>query len=196
MFTAREVMDVAKNSFLANLSLKDKDNVVLSFVNLGVSELFRRFNLSIKVETVITNPNLALYELRNPDVSLLLGVYDKSGKELMQTDILGGKHDYKLVNYKSFLLRNPRDGMLFAVYKASPTKLTSTDEVVPLPDSMMDALLTYIAYIGHSTINKDNILESSAYTKRFDQACNELENQGYRIPLNNETIDLRLRGFI
>jgi hypothetical protein len=61
---------------------------------------------------------------------------------------------------------------------------------------MIDALLTYIAYMGHSTINKDNINEASAYSKRFELACNDLEMQGYRIPINCESVALQYRGYV
>ena len=61
---------------------------------------------------------------------------------------------------------------------------------------MMDALLTYVAYVGHSTINRDNINEASAYSQRFDLACRELEMQGYKVPLNSETLALQSKGFV
>lgn len=197
MFTVQEVIDIAKGSFLWNLGVDaKKDSTVILYINLGVAELYRRFNLSTKVETIITNPDLALYELKSDNVSLLLGIYNSKGRELRQTDVLGGTHDYKMINYRSFLLRDPKDEVLFAVYKASPIKLTNSSDVIELPDSMIDALVTYVAYMGHGTVNKDNILESSAYAKRFDQACNELENQGYRVSLNTESIPLQFRGYV
>lgn len=196
MFLVSEVMEMAKFSSLANLPVAKNETALIGFINLGVSELYRRFNLSIKVETIITNPDLALYELRNKDISLLLGVYNSRGEELRQTDVLNGSNDYKIINFRSFLLQDPKDDLLFAVYKASSSKLTAITDKIDLPDSMMDALLTYIAYIGHSTINKDNINESSAYARRFSDACDELDNQGYRISINNESISLRLRGYI
>ena len=86
--------------------------------------------------------------------------------------------------------------MLFAVYKASPVVFKDGKDVIDLPDSMMDALLTYVAYIGHSTINKDNINEASAYSQRFDLVCRELEMQGYKVPLNSETLALQSKGFV
>ena len=80
-------MDMAKISSLNNLAVAKNDDALIKFIYLGVSELYRRFNLSIKSETILINENLTLYELRNPDVSLLLNVYDKLGRELKQTDV-------------------------------------------------------------------------------------------------------------
>ena len=193
----KDVMDMAKISSLNNLAIAKNDDALIKFIYLGVSELYRRFNLSIKSETVPINENLNLYELRNPDVSLLLGVYDKLGRELKQTDIFNSNdYDYKFLNFRSFLLKKPFNGVLFAVYKASPIVFKDSDDIIDLPDAMMDALLTYVAYVGHSTINRDNINEASAYSQRFDLACRELEMQGYKVPLNSETLALQSKGFV
>ena len=193
-----DIVEIAKITFLNNIAISRNDKALIKFVQLGVSELYRRFNLSIKSETITTSTNLTLYELKNQDVSLLLGVFDRTGRELKETDVMDSRtFEYKMVNYKSFLLRNPFDGLLYAVYKASPSKaLENLEDYIELPDAMMDALLTYVAYIGHSTINKDNINEASAYLQRFDMACRELDMQGYRIELSSESLSLHAKGYV
>ena len=196
MLLVKDVMELAKVGALTNLTVAKNDAALIKFIYLGVCELYRRFNLSIKIEAINTNPDLALYELRSKDVSLLLNVYNSNAQELRQTDVLGKDYDYKIINYRSFMVNKPKNDLLFAVYKASPEMLKSPEDEINLPDAMFDALLTYVAYMGHSTINKDNINESSAYLKRFDDACQELEMQGYKIPFSIESIDLRHKGFV
>lgn len=196
----KDIVDLAKIK-LQNLTVAKNDTALIKFTFLGVSELYRRFNLSIKSETLTINENLALYELRNSDVSMLLGIYDIAGKELIQTDIYNSQnYDYKLVNYRSFLLRKPFNGVLYTVYKASPVIFKDMDDEIDLPDAMIDALLCYVSYMSHTTINRgnirDNIDDSSAYQQRFDAACRELEAQGYRIPLSSETLSLHAKGFV
>ena len=61
----KDVMDMAKISSLNNLAIAKNDDALVKFIYLGVSELYRRFNLSIKSETIPINENLNLYELRN-----------------------------------------------------------------------------------------------------------------------------------
>ena len=192
----RDIVELAKIK-LHNLPIAKNDDALIKFIYLGQSELFRRFNLSIKSETITVNENLALYELRNEDVSLLLGVYDKTGRELQQTDIFNSKqYEYKLVNYRSFLLHRPFNGFLYTAYKASPILLKDVDDRIDLPDAMIDALLAYVAYMSHTTINRDNINEANTYNQRFDTACRELEMQGYKIPLHTETLALHAKGFV
>ena len=192
-----DITEIAKVTFLNNLAISRNDTALIKFIYLGVSELYRRFNLSVKSETIITSDNLTVYELKNEDVNMLLGVYDRTGRELQQTDVMNSlMFEYKLLNYKSFLLRHPFDGLLYTVYKASPKSLNTLEDRIELPDAMMDALLTYVAYVGHSTINKDNINEASAYSQRFDIACRELEMQGYRINLSTESLSLQVKGYV
>ena len=192
-----DITEIAKVTFLNNLAISRNDTALIKFIYLGVSELYRRFNLSVKSETIITSDNLTVYELKNEDVNMLLGVYDRTGRELQQTDITDSlMFEYKLLNYKSFLLRHPFNGLLYAVYKASPKPLSDLTDRIELPDAMLDALLTYVAYVGHSTINKDNINEASAYSQRFDIACRELEMQGYRINLSTESLALQAKGYV
>ena len=191
-----EIVSLAKVR-LQNIVVSKDQSVLISFINLGMSELYRRFNLSIKGETLVTTHDLALYELREPDVDMLLAVYDKSGKELRQSDVLDSMdYEYKIINYRSFVLRKPFDGYLYAVYKASPTRLTDLEDEVDLPNGMIPALLTYVAYMANSTINRDNQNEATNQYQIFTQQCTELENQGFKIPLNTEKCAVQCRGFV
>ena len=194
--TVREVVALAKVR-LANLAIAKNEEVLTTFLNLGLEELYRRFNLSIRSETIATTPDLALYELRNEDVQLLIAVYDKYGIELRQSDVLDSvDYDYKLVNYRSFLLRKPKNDYLFAVYKASPIYLVDGNDVLDIPNTMINALLTYIAYLANSTINRDNQQESSNQYQIFTQQCSELEMQGYKIPITSGTPAVQAKGFV
>lgn len=182
---------------LDSLNISNDDNILLSFVNLGMTELYNRFNLSIKSETMTCNRDLAVYELRNNDVSMLLTVYDKFGRELRQSDVLESmSYEVKLLNYRSFILRKPFDGYLYAVYKASPIILKDKDDIIDLPPAMIPAMLDYIAFMGHSTINRDDKKELGAYLQMFENSCNQLEMQGYKLPLNTESIAIQAKGFI
>ena len=195
-------LDLAKIK-LGNLSLSKKDDVLIKMIYLGESELYRRFNLAIKTETIRVNSDLSLYELRNSDVELLLSVYNRQGKELIQSDVVDGAiWDYKIINYRSFILNKPFDGVLYSVYKASPILIKDGNDELDLPNSMIDALLLYVAYMAHSTITsfdaskRGGMTESDLLYQKFLAACNELDMQGYKIPLNTETLSIRAKGYV
>ena len=198
----QDILDLAKIK-LGNLAISKNNNALIKMIYLGESELFRRFNLSIKSETIRINSNLSLYELRNNDVALLLSVYDREGVELKQSDVIDSRvWDYKIINYKSFILNKPSDGLLYAVYKASPIVLADPNDEIDLPDAMIDALLLYVAYMAHSTITsfdaskRGGMTESDLLYQKFIAACNELDMQGYKIPLNTETLSIRAKGYV
>lgn len=182
---------------LQNLTLSKDVDGMISLINLGVSDLYRRFNLSIRSETIHTNPTLALYELRNDDVEMLLRVFNKEGYELKQSDVIDSKlWDYKQVNYKSFLLHRPVEGYLYAVYKASPVELVDKLDTIDLPDAMLDALLTFVTYQAYDTINRDNKNATAYWYKQYENKCTDLENIGYRIPLNAESMNIAIKGYV
>lgn len=197
----QDILDLAKIK-IGNLVISKNNDALIKLIYLGESELFRRFNLSIKSETIRISSDLSLYELRNNDVSLLLSIYDRDGVELKQSDVLDSRlWDYKIINYRSFVLHKPSNGLLYAVYKASPTVLADPNDIIDLPDAMIDALLCYVSYMGFSTLNstynnKQGGSEPDIYYQKFIAACNELDMQGYKIPLNTETLAVNTKGYV
>lgn len=192
----QEVLDLIQIKF-PNIAISKNQAAIINFINLGMSELYKTFNLKIKSETVVTTSDLALYELKNDDVELILAVFDKFGNEFRQSDVLQSlDYEYKLVNFRSFLLRKPFEGILYVVYKAAPVRLVDIDDEIDIPSCMLDALLTYISYALVSTINSDQKNDSGYYYKLFHAQCQELVNQGYKIPLNTETFSIQMKGFI
>lgn len=192
----QDVMDLAKVN-LNNIAMAKNDNVLIKYIYLGVSELYRRFNLSIKQETVPIVSDMNLYELRNSDVSLILDLFDGHGRRLVQTDVYNSnEYDYKFINYRSFLLRRPYEGILCAIYKANPVIFKDVEDEIDIPDSMMNALLMYVTHMGHSTVNRDNVNEGQIYYQRFESACSELEMQGYKISYSDGLKAIQSKGYV
>lgn len=180
-----------------HLAIAKNDSALIHFINLGMEELYRRFNLSIKSETVPVNRDRALYELSNEDVQMLLALYQNTGIEMRQSDVLDSmNYDYKIVNYRSFILRKPFEGYVYAVYKASPVMLRDVSDKVKLPGAMLPALLSYILYMSHDVINRDNKMESSVFYRVYERQCQELVSQGFTVPLNTESVAIQAKGYV
>lgn len=180
-----------------HLAIAKNDSALIHFINLGMEELYRRFNLSIKSETVPVNRDRALYELSNEDVQMLLALYQNTGIEMRQSDVLDSmNYDYKIVNYRSFILRKPFEGYVYAVYKASPVMLRDVTDKVKLPGAMLPALLSYILYMSHDVINRDNKMESSVFYRVYERQCQELVSQGFTVPLNTESVAIQAKGYV
>ena len=180
-----------------HLAIAKNNDAIIHFINLGMEELYRRFNLSIKSETVLTVSDIALYELANEDVQMLLSLNHRTGIEMKQSDVLDSmNYDYKIVNYRSFILRKPFDGYVYAIYKASPVMLRDINDKIKLPGTMIPALLTYVMYMSHDVINRDNKTESNNFYKMFELQCRELDLQGFTVPLNTESTAVQARGYV
>lgn len=199
----QDIIDLAKLR-LNNISISKNVDALIKIIHLGISDLYNKFNLSIKSETIRTNSNLAVYTLREKDVLLLLSLYNRRGKELLQSDVINSEYwDYKIVNYKSFLLNHPKDDIIYAVYKASINPLNNVEDEIDLPDAMIEALLLYMAYMINSTITsitsingRGGISESDVMYQRYLAACKQLDMQGYKIPLNAESLAIKVKGFV
>lgn len=198
--TVGEVLELAKFRLKNVPSIKD-EKILLSALNLGMSDLYGRFNLRFGSETILVHTDLSVYELRNEDVNMLLAVYDKTGRELRQSDTLySDDFDYKILNYREFMLRHRFNGYLYAVYKASPVKLVDLDDYVDIPDVMIPALTTYIAYMIENIINTTGRYgqvktEPTFYMQIYEKECETLVNRGYVGSLQNSSLAIQEKGF-
>lgn len=198
----QDVLDLVKIK-ISNLNIAKKDDSLIKMMYLGAVDLYSRFNLGIKSETLRINTDLTLYELRNPDVSLIINVYDREGKELRQSDTINGNiWDYKIINYRSFILKKPFDGLLYAVYKCSPPRFSKWTDNIDLPDAMINALVLFVAYLANNPIadsplnnNNSRVIVSTLY-EEYLRACEMLEMQGYKVPMLAETYDVQRKGFV
>ena len=196
--TVKEVIEIAKHTVLSQISAKQNDTLIKYCIYLGLAELYRKFNLSIKSEVIQTVQEQNQYDMRNADLTQILAIYDKYGKQLQQAVTINDQdYDYKQLNYRSFLLRKPADGYLVVVYKASPPMIQSDDDVLDIPAEFLTALLDFVAYRCHTTLNKDGQLqEANLHYQRFTVSCAELENAGYKVNLSTASLSVQSKGFI
>ncbi len=198
----QEIVDTVRNSTLLNLNFKKDESIVFSYIQLGLSDLYNRLNLGIKSEVMRVTPAVYLYEMKNKDVNLLLDIYDSEGKPLVQSDVAEhDKYDYKMINYKSFLLKNPPEGQVTCIYKAAPVKVTEMNQDIDLPYAMLEALTLYVGYIANVTVskasaNRSNLPEMSSLYQQYLQAINNLITQGYQISIATETRAIQEKGFV
>ena len=184
-------------SRLQNFNLGNDADLIRSYVNLGMSEIYNRFNLKLGSETIHTNPDQAMYTLRSNDVNLLLAIYRPDGVELKQSDVTDGRDfDYKQVNYNTFILRKAFDGILYAIYKASPITLEDNEDEVLLPAPLLEPLITYVTYRILSILYRDQGSEAMSYYQVYKAMVGELDAQGYTIPIDTERLAVQAKGFV
>lgn len=196
--TVQYVIDQARSGELRSLSDKDKtDSVVITYLNLGLIELYKRFNVKTGVETIRTTPLTPFYTLRSEDINQVISVYDSNNKELT-TKRVADSTDYDIaqINYNTFLLQEPKDEELLFVYKAAPEQCTIVTDVVDIPYAMVEALLHYIGYRAHGSINGNINAEHTTHYTRFEKSCALLIAEGYETDALTVRDSVVKRGFL
>lgn len=204
MIQAKDIIELVKIQ-LANWNISRNDTALYYYLNLGLIDLYEKFNIGIKSETVTLVPEQAVYNLKNNDVNLILKIYAENGQELKNSDVVDSRDwDYKLVNYNTFLVHNLKktDGLLYVLYKAAPIDISDTNDVIDLPSAFREALMLYIMYLGTATIHSEASNEyrswdtKSVFFTLYQQKCQELNQYGYRIPIDSEAMPIVAKGYV
>ena len=194
---ASDIFNMAKYSELKQLAIKDDVNAVLSFMNLGLIELYKRFRLSIKVEIVRTSPMVPMYYLRNTDIEQVVEVYDSNGKSLKEAvHTTDEDYDIKKLSPTVYLFKAPVDEEIAFVYTASPERIASLDDDLQIPTNMVEPLLHYIGYKGHAALDGNIDGENNTHYMRFEKSCLALIELGFGPVVELPYRDITTKGFI
>ena len=182
--TVRQIIDLAKSSELNGTVLANKDDVRLGFINLGVLELHKRFQLKLEEyiielvdgQDVYTMPSdymwiVAAYgeiDIRSTETVNVLPVNEEDNPLSINT-----------IGWNKLQVPVSIEGAYVSIiYVASPTVYTLTDETVDLPPQMIEALLAYIGYRANAAIDSGVQTEDSVWYQRFEHMCDKLREYG------------------
>lgn len=182
--TVRQIIDLAKSSELNGTVLANKDDVILGFMNLGVLELHKRFQLKLEEyiielvdgQDVYTMPSnymwiVAAYgevDIRSTETVNVLPVNEEDNPLSINT-----------IGWNKLQVPVSIEGAYVSIiYVASPTGYELTDETVDLPPQMIEALLAYIGYRANAAIDSGVQTEDSVWYQRFEHMCDKLREYG------------------
>ena len=192
-----DIINIAKYGELQQLAVKDDNTAIITYINMGVLELYKRFNIGTKVEIVRTNPLISVYNLVNADIMKVINVYDADGKELVQPSVVDIEdYDLKQIGQSTYLFKEPKNEDIAFVYTSAPEWLTSTTDNVEIPMSMLEALLHYIGYRGHGSIDGLINTENNTHYMRFDKSCRQLTDTGYGEVIDMSKSNTQSKGFV
>ena len=205
--TVQEIIDYARNGELRQLSIAEissdplvqaqRDAAIITYINLGLIELYKRFSLSVKAEIVRTTPAVNMYYLRNLDIFRIINIYDASGKPLIEPQTLEDEeYDVKPITPTVYLFREPIDEEVAFVYIASPERVTKVTDEVVLLDIMLESLLHYIGYRAHGAMNGNVDGENNTHYLRFEKSCDELKLLGFGQVVSMPLRALNSKGFV
>ena len=218
-----QFLSIVRDSELSNLSSNSfTDDKLISFMNLGIIELSKRFRLATKVETIQTSMYTHIYTLRHSDVINILDIIDSKGKSLIpQRTSDSENYDYKLMSNNSFLLKRKFDYVdsithtkvkggeledlqevqapdlsLVVVYSAIADLIIDKEDDLPIPELFIEALMSYVGYKSYRTLGVNGQNDSSEKWKVFEYCCSLVTNSSYA---GNDTIlgnSVQSKGFV
>jgi len=192
--TVTDVIEYAKYGELAQLGVVkqlksttpadvvEAEKQILSYINLGVLELYIRFSLRTEETTITLSENITLYTITANAFNSIYAVYDELGKQLSLND---EEDPLSLMtpNYNTVQVPNPVNGaVLYIMYNAVPDTMVWADNlstvIVPISPMMVEALLHYIGYRAHASMNGNVDGENNTHYVRFEASCKKLREIG------------------
>lgn len=214
--TLQQVIDLAKTGELKNSAVKDDTAAILGYINLGLVELYKRFQLDVK-ELVITmgrDGNIAdpyvmindtTYQMPS-DFLYLVAAYDEVPRDSValtapiqinnENNIMGvNMISWNKIQIPAFEL----DAHISLIYTPSPKyySISELTEELPIPVQLVESLLAYIGYRAFASIsaNPQNDV-GNVYYARFENSCETVKQFGI---LTAEDTDMKMkfksRGF-
>lgn len=203
--TVQEVIDMAKFGELRNLKLGNlEDRAIVSYINLGLIELYKRFPLSVK-ETMIELIEGGNSEYALPsDCMWLVSAYGEVPEDEPYTEYneltINDENDPLSVNtvswntvqiplgiegsYVSLIYVASPDATQKVIYNEDGTYLTKE---LQLPAQLIESLLFYIGYRAHGAMDGNIQSESNTHYMRFDKSCQKIKTEGM---FTNDNLDM------
>jgi len=186
----QDVIEYARAGELSQLAIKEdtEENVadILTYINLGLIELYKRFKLRYEEAIITMSIDKTIYTLDgtdsnveiSSDVSKIVEVYDENGVSLP----INSENDPLSVNtpsWNTIQVPYPSHGdKLSVVFIAPPVKVISEDDVLAIPDTLLEALLHYIGYRAHGSVDGAINAENNTHYMRFEASCTRAIKDG------------------
>jgi hypothetical protein len=172
-----EVISLAQNGELKQLAIRTNKEALMQYIFLGMIALYEQFNL--KTKEVIINLEEGKTEYKLPeDCFRIEAIYNEDGEEY----ILNNEDDALSILQPSFdtiQVPNPEDGAAISIiYSAYPTPITSEEQVLELPLTLLDALLNYVAYKACISPDSKQQANSTIFYQKYQLNCEEAKKNG------------------
>ena len=212
-----KIIRQARNGELKALSPGDKtDEVVIDYINLAMIALYSKFQLKTDEAIIELSSARTLYKLNGEDTAVrvdgqikteddvmqLIGAYDEKGPIAINNE----HEPYSIyqTSYNTVQVPMPEDGAYVGIiYKAGPEDIVYTDsgdgsandQEVALPMQLLEALLHYVGYRAHGSLDGAIDAENNTHLMRFKASCDEAIRNGV-IPADSLEMTNDRKGFV
>ena len=213
--TVQNAIDLAASTKLKNIAVAKDTAAVLGYLNLGITELYKRFPLRVDEAIVTLKDNKTEYKVDGTDtdvsmpansqfmwlVSAYQEVEDTETTEfdtvLMPVNEEDNPLSLQTVAWNTVQIPLSITGAYVSlIYVATPAYYTIGDltEQLPLPPQMVEPLLEYIAYQAKSSIG--TIQDTALAYQEFEASCSRVEMRGMITSDDLEMLGRDLKGFV
>lgn len=202
--TLQELIDLARNGELSNLSVKDDMDAVLGYINLGLIELYKRFPIETDEHLIELQDATSIYTMPS-DFMWIVSAYDEvpenSDKDTISIPINEEDNPLSINTISWNKIQVPvttQGAYISVIYTSSPDIYTSSDlsEDIPIPVQMVEPLLHYIGYRAHGAMDGNVQAENNTHYQRFEVSCRRIEEKGmFTADDMNTSNRLDSRGF-
>lgn len=203
-----EIINMARGSELRNIAIANDAATILSYINLGMIELYKRFPLSVKEYLLELSDDGNEYILPS-DLMYIVGAYGEvpEGSDLVVNELPINEEENPLsintVSWNRVQIPNSVEGNYVSiVYVASPELLVADEDEaylkfdIEIPPQMVEALLHYIGYRAHAAMDGNIQAENNTHYTRFEASCKRIEATGL-FTSDDLNMDARdLKGFV
>lgn len=195
-----------RNTVMKQLSVKTDDAVVLSLINLGLVELYKRFPLKTEEHIIRVYEDQSFYEMPD-DFMWIVSAYGEvpAGSSDFKPNELevNNEESANSINTVSWNTVQVPSGLgydyISIIYATAPVEVTLTDldTTVKVPPQLIEALIFYIGYMGTMTLAQTNTESDSVLYKRFENSCTRVLHEGM-ITRDGLSMEGRInkRGFV
>lgn len=184
--TVQEIIDYAKNGELKNIAVKNDTEAVLGFINLGMIELYKRFPLLVEEHVIELLDGVEIYTMPS-NFMWVVAAYDEVPED--SDDIVAvipiNEEDNPLsintVSWNTIQVPVTVAGSYISIiYAAAPVYITNADLAtdIQIPPQMIEALLNYIGYRAHGSVNGEINSENNTHLMRFESSVKRIEQMG------------------
>jgi hypothetical protein len=197
---------------------------IINYINLGLIDLYKRFNLSIKeihlqqfaqIQKYTLSSKYALSNLQSEhvkyiidtldapfknDILLITNVYNEIGCELPLNDS-NKEGSVFTPKYNVIQIPCPKDeNSTIITYRASPELLVCNcdfTQEVEIPYTFLECLLFFVASrFKASRPNQESLIESNNYAQKYQASIDLIKMEGLYNSSLNTSVKLCERGFV
>ena len=219
------ILSQARSGELKTLSLKDKtDDVVISFLNLGLLALYTMFFIKTEEAIVALQDGKTLYRLDSTeaditvknepmpdgDVINIINAIDENGIQIPINDV-NSQLGIFTPSYDTVQIPYSITGAFISIiYQQNPILLIAEDICdsegallegaintnVDIPLQLLEPLLHYIGYRAHGSVAGSIQDENNTHYMRFVASCRKIEKSGVMSLENLQSMDVGKKGFV